>query len=239
MPATERLYGLNAQDSAALIADAHMLYTPERIDTFQESAALNKLWALSSADDRRLWWSLVVNHPQRWARHRLRVFRWLTWPPDVDRCLPYVVGVDGQAVTLKALGMIPHLRPQDPDLLRYAQMFQITPVYYNGFWLLVAVGLVAFLLLRQRREPGTIAIVGLLLTALVFAGSFLLIGIACDVRYMYLVPVSVTFAWLYIATPLQGHSCAGKHPVAEPGSIGSLQSIPLDTPACFLEPEKG
>ena len=81
------------------------------------------------------------------------------------------------------MGLKPHVRPQDVKLERYAHAFERTPLYSHVVWAIVCATLL-WLGLRARRAED-LAVAGLMAAALAFAGSFALIGVACDYRYLY------------------------------------------------------
>jgi len=62
---------------------------------------------------------------------------------------------------------------------------------------------VALLLIRRRRAAD-MTIAALLLGALAFAASFLVISVACDYRYLYLLDLAAMTGALYLALDLSG-----------------------------------
>jgi hypothetical protein len=54
-----------------------------------------------------------------------------------------------------------------------------------------------FLLLRRR--PADVAVAGLLLGALMFTATFVVLSIACDYRYLYALDLAAITGSLYVA----------------------------------------
>ena len=53
--------------------------------------------------------------------------------------------------------------------------------------------------LALRRRPADIVMIGLMLAGLGFAASFLLLSIACDYRYLYMLDLSALAGLVYVA----------------------------------------
>ena len=85
----------------------------------------------------------------------------------------------------------------DTRLYNYVTWFLDTPAYSHITYALVA--LVAGLMLLWRRDPADLAMAGLMAGALAFAASFVVISIACDYRYLYLVDMAAITGVLYLA----------------------------------------
>ena len=121
------------------------------------------------------------------------VMRWLVWPPDIYKCMPAWVGVDGPPELLAKLGLTSHLRPADNALYAHVQAFAQTPLFRHGAYLLAASCLLVLLVAYPTAHRATIVL--LLVSAIGFALSFALIGLSCDFRYMYLLPLA---SWLAV-----------------------------------------
>ena len=131
----------------------------------------------------------MLTRPDLWLRHRSAVFRELMSPSDVERCHTDFSGVDGPPQAMAQLGLRPGWRPQDLALARYAAGLHRTPLY-SPLAMAVAAGLLAVAAARSRRADAA-ALAVPPLAALAFAGSFAVIGVACDHRYVYALDLAV------------------------------------------------
>jgi len=183
---------------AAIRLQGPRVYSPERIDTFGEAPALGQaLWPTPDAVMAAQWRDIVLHHPGAYLAHRFDVFVWTFATPVIDRCLPIQVGVEGQPDKLADLNIPRGVEPQDQSMVNYATWFFDTPLYshvtYAGIALLVA----GFLL--WRRDPADVLVAALMLAALAFTASFLLISVACDYRYLYFLDLAAMTGLLYSA----------------------------------------
>lgn len=181
-------------------------YSPARNDALLADAALDRAVGGAREDIGDQWRATVLAHPLAWSRHRLSVFSWILFTPDLKRCTADFAGVKGPPEVLGKLSIPPRLSPRDAGLLRYAALFHRTPVYAHAAYGLIAAALA--LLLCRRRRAGDLAIAGLLLAALAYAASFLLIGVACDYRYLYALDLSAMVAVFYVASTRGDRSAA-------------------------------
>ena len=117
--------------------------------------------------------------------------------PKIDSCLPLFVGVSGPENLTTALQIPPITEPSDRALYNYGSWFLDTPLFSHITFGLIA--LVCAGVLLWRREAADVVIAALLLSALAFAGSFTLISIACDYRYLYFVDLAAAAGLLYLA----------------------------------------
>ncbi|HEY6432553.1 MAG TPA: hypothetical protein VIZ17_11275 [Acetobacteraceae bacterium] len=166
-------------------------YSPERDDTLSDVPALVPFDRSGDHAMRGLWWQLVIRHPAAYLVHRFQFYRWLLFPPQPRRCLPFHVGIAGPPAMLARLGLNETARPGDRALSRYGNLFLNSPLYWNGAWLLLAAGL---LLGFARHIRSDLPVACLLASSICIAASYLLVGIACDMRYCYVVPVAVAVA---------------------------------------------
>ena len=174
-----------------------LLYTPLRNDPFAADIAVNH--ALADAPDgavSRAWKGLVTGHPLLYLRVRLAAFGAVLTTPDSAVCHFSHNGIEGDPDTLRQLGLIAGKRPQDRAVAGYAHLFYATPVYSHVAWGLLALLVLALLL--RRREPGDLAIAGLLAGALLFTVTFAAISIACDYRYMILLDLAAMAGALHL-----------------------------------------
>ena len=75
-----------------------------------------------------------------------------------------------------------------------------TPVLSHVAYAALALVLAGFLLWRRR--PADVAMAGLQVGALGFAGSFFVISIACDYRYLYFLDLAAITGLVYVAMDL-------------------------------------
>jgi hypothetical protein len=179
-------------------AEAGRLYTPVRADQIVgDKAFIAEMKKLSRADVRAEWLRLVTQDPGLYLRLRADAFRWVVATPDIYRCLPVHLGVEGPAWALKDLKMAPRLTREDGRLYNYVTWFTGTPAMSHVAYAVLA--LVVGLLLLIRREPVDLVIVLLLAGALAFTASFFVISLACDYRYLYMLDVAAITGALYLA----------------------------------------
>jgi 4-amino-4-deoxy-L-arabinose transferase-like glycosyltransferase len=194
-PAIERT---NPESGRQLRAHAKTYYSPERIDTLVPSQELTTaLWSLSDEAVADAWTGLIIEHPGIYLKTRLAVFRWVFLTPVLDRCLPVFVGVEAPPDKLARLQMPGGRDVADNQLINYVTWFKDTPAYSHLSYAIVALIVAGALLVR--REPMDIAVVALMLGALGFAASFLVISLACDYRYLYFLDVAAMAGLLYLA----------------------------------------
>ena len=175
------------------------LYSPHLVDTLEGAPALQtEIGRAPPGVIFAAWRGLVVTHPGLYLKMRWPVFGWVIAPPDLLVCHPDVVGVDGPKDVMAALGLKPHIRPQDRFLYFYVARFVGTPVFAHLAFAILAL---LFLVLLIRRGRGSdIAIVGLLAASLLFALSFFVISIACDYRYLYFLDLAAMTGALKLAS---------------------------------------
>jgi hypothetical protein len=174
------------------------LYSPEKVDYLErDPAMIGLLWKLPSGVVARQWRGLIAHDPGAYLAQRWDAFRWVFLTPALDRCLPIYTGVDGPPAKLADLQILSLTDPADQALYDYSARFFATPVYSHLTYAVIA-ALVAGLLL-SRRSPADMAIVGLMASALAFTGSFFVISIACDYRYLYFLDLAALTGLLYLA----------------------------------------
>jgi hypothetical protein len=198
-------------DAHLLRSEVHQLYTPERLDYLGRSEIIASAFnSLSHDEFKTLWQSAILSDPLAYVRHRIAVFRWMTFPPDASRCLPVHVGTAGPEDLMRMLSLDAGVRPGDGALYAYALTFVGTPVFMNGAYALLAAALMLIFIIR--RQPRDIPMALMLLAALAFAGTYLLIGIACDLRYMYFLPLAAMAGLVYAATLVRLGGDKPRHP---------------------------
>lgn len=173
-------------------------WSPVKNDTLQVSPRIvDALDATPAKVMYQQWRALILHYPLRYLAIRLELFRWVFQPPDVELCHPFHVGDEGDPDDLKQLGMQPRLDRRDMALWHYGDFFRDhTPAFSHAFWALLAAGILFPLL--KRRAPADIAMAALIGSAFVFTSTFLIISIACDYRYLYIIDLSALAGALYV-----------------------------------------
>jgi hypothetical protein len=146
---------------------------------------------------RAQWLSLLLHHPLLYLSSRADMFGWVLFTPDVEKCLPFTVGVQGPQDELDQVNMDPRWDDRDDALQGYGNAFEGTPVFQHGVFALLS--LIAAVLLLRRRRTVDIAIGMMQVSALLYTASFFFISIACDYRYLYVLDLAAVTGWFYMA----------------------------------------
>jgi len=85
------------------------------------------------------------------------------------------------------------------------QLLLPTPLFNHAFWSIVLTGVAVML---SRRGGGTPLVV-FAASALVFALGFGVIGISCEFRYLYVLPVAATLLLLALVTGSRAAATGG------------------------------
>lgn len=186
-------------EAARLIeTEGRKVYSPERIDTFDLSSELSRtLWKTPERELRAQWWTLVSGYPGAYLAHRWDALVWVLINPRLEQCVPIHVGVEGPASRLQALGVTPGQDRADVAIANYATWWYVTPFYSHLAFAAAALIVAGFLIFR--REACDLVIAALMLGGLAFAGSFFLISLACDYRYLYALDLAAITGLLYLA----------------------------------------
>lgn len=187
-------------DGAALLrSDAASFYSAERVDTLKaESGVARALNRLPDAALTKAWIELVTERPGLYLRIRLDVFRWVFLTPEIERCLPVWIGIEGPADRIAALGLPGGRDAADIQLYNYNTWFLGTPVVSHLAYAVIALAVAGVLAVRRDRTD--IAMLGLMVAALGFTASFFFISLACDYRYLYFLDIAAVAGLLYLAT---------------------------------------
>jgi hypothetical protein len=178
--------------------DSPRIFSPSRVDTLDLAPRLGPaLWDYTPEQISAQWRQLILEDPLGYLGRRLSIFNWVLRTPQIDQCLPVHVGVAGPEAAMRTLQLQPGIEPQDSQLANYASWWLDTPAFSHFVWALIAVAVSAYLLVR--REGADVAMAGLLLSGLAFAGSFLIISLACDYRYLYFLDMAAITGVLYLA----------------------------------------
>lgn len=192
------LRSANPKFAETILREGPRRYSPERVETLDQDAALRmSLWRSPDAAMAAQWRAIVLGHTGAYLAHRTEVFRWIVAPPDLARCLPVHTGVVGPPAMLETLQVARGSPSRDQALSLYAARFYGTPLYSHLAYFVLAVVVAAALLLR--REPADVAFAGLLVGMIAFAASFFVIGVACDYRYLYPLDLAALAGLLYFA----------------------------------------
>ena len=143
------------------------------------------------------WRNLIASHLPLYLKTRSEIFRWVFLTPDIDRCVPFIVGLSGPAATLQALHTVPRYDARDSALENYAQAFVHTPVFSHASFAIL--GAIMFVILLLRRAPADITIAFLLAAAAAFTLTFFVVSLACDYRYLYLIDIAALLATFHVA----------------------------------------
>jgi hypothetical protein len=195
----DRIARANPDLEQLIRTDGVRLYTPQRNDTLASAAELQDELSDTPKDIISAQWTdLIVKHPWLYLDVRARVFAWTLFTPDISRCYPYFVGVDGLPRFMRDLNLAPRTRTQDTALKDYGAVFVGTPVFSHLTYLLLALAILVVLL--RRRRPADLAVAFLLMAAIAFTLSFFVISIACDYRYLVFLDLSALGGALYWAS---------------------------------------
>lgn len=197
-----RALGLDAGGDEVL----RQVYSADRIDTLPQAAGFDTIIApMPVAVLRQLWWTAVTRHPRAYLEHRVAVFQRMLGLGEGGVCLPVHLGVAGPPEQLAALGLVEAIDTRDARVYAQLQPLFGTPVFSQAWVLaiLFAVALrVAFLPRRSRIALGvpTLATLG-------YYASFVVVGIACDFRYLF---AGLVMTLLLAAALLMGWREAGE-----------------------------
>ncbi|MEA1650315.1 hypothetical protein UAJ10_14995 [Nitrospirillum sp. BR 11164] len=204
-------------DTAKFQDAVRQSYTAERLDNplnpHSSEIAAAGFSHLSPAEITQLWQQLILSHTRAYLAHRMAVFAWLMAPPEPGRCLPVHIGIYGPEDLVHSLGLKEGVRPSDQALYNYSTHYFGGPLMNPTFYVVVAVLLIAYLLWRPIE--GSAVMICMLLSALAFVGSYLVIGIACDFRYVYFLVAATISVFLYgaaripVPNPFKGHPKRG------------------------------
>lgn len=121
------------------------------------------------------WARAVAGHPLAYATHRAAF--WWTFLTDAELTLGTPDVIDGTASALRR-GVRSFVLVQVPEWLAW------TPLSRGGFWLLLNAGLCG-VGWRRRATPAGAFVLGVCGAAMVYIGSFAVVGVATDFRYDY------------------------------------------------------
>ncbi len=177
---------------------ARLAYSPERVDQLEQHPDVRRsFWRTPAPAIRAQWLEVATQHPGAYLAHRLDVFRWVFLTPELERCLPVAVGVEGVPAHLQSLSLAAGQDANDRRVAAYALNFAGTPLYSHAAFAVLAAVLAVLLL--ARGAPADLAIAGMLGAGLATAASYFAISIACDYRYLYILDLTALTGLLYFA----------------------------------------
>lgn len=176
-------------------------YTPQRIDTMDWFSILPATSDFFSLIPQQ-WRQSILASPGAYLSHRLDVFSWQLGSFDHTKCAPVYVGIEtsGQEL-LRSLQLSQTSSRYSGQLWGYASQLFDSPVFTGAWYLLTQFACVAILCYQGLKQHKTA--IGLGIAAILFTLSYLLVGIACDLRYIYFMIVSSMFCAVYTAAHIK------------------------------------
>ncbi|MGE5090297.1 MAG: hypothetical protein ACM3QY_14305 [Candidatus Levyibacteriota bacterium] len=177
-----------AQVSAAFVPS----YTPAQIGTLPEPVAGSPLWRMKIPDLLALWGRSILHSPRAYLLHRAAHFGDLLWRP----CLLMYSGVKSTVYVpslgrdiMPELGLTGRWDRRDRELKRWSDRLRdTTPMFNPVFWSIVLAACAAVL----WRRDGAGALFVFAACTFLYALAFAVIGLSCDFRYLYILPVAAT-----------------------------------------------
>jgi hypothetical protein len=189
-----------APDAAALVRNAAGAWRADRIDSLILYPGADDALDEAGPAVASQWRSLILERPLLYARVRLAVFGRILATPDLIDCRPLFIGLDGDRPTLAALKLPPRDVARDKRMRAYALAFVGTPVLSHLVYAALALVLAGLALRDLRRGsggPGEVAVLAMTGAAFTFAASFLVVGLSCDYRYLYVLDLAAMAALLH------------------------------------------
>jgi hypothetical protein len=189
--------------SAAIRSDGVKFYSPQRNDPLAASPSLsNALQAAPPSLVTAQWLDLLAHYPLIYIEQRTDMFYWVLFTPQITKCLPFTVGVEGPQSAMDDLNMSARWDDRDQRLSDYAIALENTPAFSHVFFAVLSIIAIAMLLLRRSETDITIA--AMMTSYLVFALTYFFISLACDYRYLYGLDLSAMLGWFYLALDWPG-----------------------------------
>lgn len=177
-------------------------YTAQRIDTLNLFPPLPA--QLTFEDVWQQWLAFVTTNPLAYLAHRLTVFSWQLGLHDKMLCVPVYVGMETSPTAMLAALKLEQTAPLFSDALyHYGKPLFQSPVF-GGYIYLLASFLVCIKLAPRWRQH--LPVLGLTISGILFAFSYLFIGIACDLRYIYFMIMATGFCSLYCIAHFWKHT---------------------------------
>ena len=186
-------------------------YSPQRQDFMQEPRIDQAMWIPPGAWFTQ-WRAVVEQHPGAYLAHRLEFMTWLLGCHDPTKCMPFFLGVQSEPQAMAVtLGVATGISDRAKLLTAIGNnaIFLFRPWIYLGLSLLT----LGILLLRRKEHHG--AMITLQVGGLLYAASYVFIGIACDFRYTYFSTVTGLFGLAYLIVLLTGEQRPVMPPACE------------------------
>jgi len=184
-------------DIAAELREQAGRYSPYRVDTLDRP--MPRYWTQDNSAARRLWLATIWDNPGAYWRHRAAHFATVLGLADMRECLPLHVGiaspvlhpsVDGDVTAMLGLSV------RETGATEWARRFGAdnanTLLFTHLAYSLVLATIGVWLCRRREYVLATLAA-----GTLIFLMSYAVVGIACDFRYVYLLPVAATLLAAY------------------------------------------
>jgi len=180
---------------AAQIETYRPYYTPLRHDQ-PDAPEGSPLWRTRTAQLLMLLGRSIVRSPGAYLSHRAASFGALLWQSGTNQlCGPVRVGVVSTVYVpslgrdiVPELGLDTTLSLRDQRLWRFTARLLHTPFFNHVFWSIVLGAAALTLWMRGGAGPLVVLAGAVIVFALVFA----IVGISCDFRYLYILPVAAT-----------------------------------------------
>jgi hypothetical protein len=169
-------------------------YSPQRQDFMAEARTRDNLW-IPPGNWFTQWRAIIGQHPGAYLAHRFEFMTWLLGCHDPTKCTPFYLGVSPEPQAMAAtLGVTTGISDRARLLTAFgnATMFLFRPWLYLGLSLVT----LGALLLRRGQHHG--AMITLQVCGLLYAASYVFIGIACDFRYTYFSTLTGLFGLAYL-----------------------------------------
>lgn len=170
------------------LAAVKTAYSDDRIDfVLTNPTVVGALAPLSNERVAAIWLAMIQTHPGDYARMKLRQFGWLLGFHRLDRCVPVMLGVDGDHAYLAAMHIPQRFDARDKQLYALFYYTQVSPGYRHWFYiLLLALLTVLSWRVRYRRTPTANRSLSIAISSIwLLYASFIPTGLACDFRYLY------------------------------------------------------
>jgi hypothetical protein len=193
-------------NTTALQAEILRHYTSSRFDYLSSPGLVYKyLQETSTSDLSKQWVQAISARPLAYISHRISLFSWQMGLHDQAQCLPNWLGVSREpANVIQDLKLNLKESQFVSTLYVYAQKFINT--FFNAPLTYLVLSICGLGILSRHVNPKTLPIIGLAIAGIVFALTYLFIGIACDLRYVYFSIVAGMITGLYAVSALQSES---------------------------------
>jgi hypothetical protein len=197
------LFGDLGVDVPALKAEILKHYTSARFDYLSNPGLVYQyLSDVNLTDLKKQWLTAITAEPFSYLKHRGALFSWQMGLRDHSQCLPTWIGVHSEPATvIRELNLQLAESRFNPILSTYSRLFVNTPINAAALYLIASIG--SIVLCCRRFDLRTFAIIGLAISGIVFALTYVLIGIACDLRYVYFSVLSGAVSFAYAIAHLK------------------------------------